>query len=120
MVEAQRPIFDENKGRKSRYLITDNFLSAWLAAIARSVDYARIRPIDDAIKRADIALQTYEGKALEKMARLLTEEASRLGKGDLALTEAIRGFWNKSGNADIEIDLIAADNDAEVVRFGSC
>jgi hypothetical protein len=120
MVEAQHPIFAGKKSRKSRYVITDNFLAAWLAALSRNVDLARIRPLDEAIQRADIALQTHEGMAFEKMTKLMTEELSRSGKGDLALTQAVRGFWNKAGNSDIEVDLIAANEEEGVVRFGSC
>jgi uncharacterized protein len=120
MVEALKPIFDSEKGRKSRYVITDNFLSAWLAALSRNVDFARIRPIEEAIARADIQLQTYEGLAFEKMVRLLTEELSRSGKGDLALSHTVKGYWNKADGADIQIDLVAADNDEGIVRFGSC
>ncbi len=120
MVEARQPIFSSKAQKKTRYVISDNFLSAWLFALARNVELARIRPIGDAIARADAALQICDGTALEKMVRLLTEELSRAGKGDLALTETVKGYWNKANGSDIEIDLVAADNDERIVRFGSC
>jgi uncharacterized protein len=120
MVEALQPVFATTKDRKSRYSISDNFLSSWLAALSRSVDFARIRPINEAIERADNGLQNHEGKALEKMVRQLVEETSRSGKGDLALSRAVTGYWNKAVGSDIEIDLVAADDGEAVVRFGCC
>jgi uncharacterized protein len=120
MVEATQPIFAAPGARKSRYVITDNFLSAWLAALARNVDLARIRPVEEAVERADRSLATHEGIAFEKMIRLLTEELSQKGKGGLALAQTVRGYWNKAYGNDIEIDIVAYDEDAERVRFGSC
>jgi AAA+ ATPase superfamily predicted ATPase len=121
MVEALQPIFATTRDRKSRYVISDNFLSSWLAALSRSVDLARIQPVDRALERADTALQTHEGKALEKMVRPLIEELSRSGKGDLALSHVVAGYWNKAAaGSDIEIDLVAADDGEAVVRFGCC
>lgn len=120
MVEGRQPIFAKSTGRKARYEITDNFLSAWLAALSRNIDLARVRPIEDALARADISLQTHEGHAFEKMVRKLTEEASRRGTGDLVLSQFVQGYWNKAEGADIEIDLIAYNEEDRIVRFGSC
>ena len=120
MVELHPPVFARDNARKSRYTITDNFLSAWLSALSRNVDFARIRPISEAVARADSALQSHVGLAFEKMVRVLTEEVSRLGGGDLALSGTVRGYWNKADGSDVVIDLVAFDEDAGVVRFGSC
>jgi AAA+ ATPase superfamily predicted ATPase len=120
MVEARQPVFSNKGQKKTRYVISDNFLSAWLFALARNVELARIRPVSGAVARADSALQICEGIALEKMVRLLTEETSQAGKGGLALSDTVKGYWNKAGESDIEIDLVAADNDERIVRFGSC
>lgn len=120
MIEPMPPMFAKKGSRKTRYEITDNFLSAWLAALSRNVDLSRIRPIDEAVGRADIALQTYEGFAFERMIRLLTQEASKTGSSDFALSEVVRAYWNKADNGDIEIDLIALNEDDKEIRFGSC
>lgn len=120
MVERLQPIFSGSKSRKARYVIADNFLRAWLNAIGRNVQVARIRPIGQAIERADEALKDVEGYAFEKMIRLLTEECSRKSIGDFPLTDIVRGYWNKADGSDIEIDLIAYNDDEKRIRFGSC
>jgi uncharacterized protein len=120
MVERLQPVFARDASRKARYVITDNFLSAWLKSLARAVRIARIQPIENAIERADRWLCEHEGYTFEKMTRLLTEECSRKGKGDFPLTDFVRGYWNKAGGSDIEIDLVACNNDEARVRFGSC
>jgi AAA+ ATPase superfamily predicted ATPase len=120
MVEKRLPVFAADKSRKARYAITDNFLAAWLQALERNVQIARVRPVGDAIGRADTALQTHEGFAFEKMVRLLTQESSRKNVGDFALTELVHGYWNKPDGSDIEIDQVALDEESGTVRFGSC
>ncbi|MEI8397375.1 MAG: ATP-binding protein [Rhodospirillaceae bacterium] len=122
MVEKLDPIFSSGKGRKGRYGITDNFLSAWLNALGRNVQSARIRPVAEAVARADVALESHEGFAFEKMIRQLLEECSRKAVGDFPLTDFVRGYWNKPNRTegDIEIDSVALNEDDCVVRFGSC
>ncbi len=120
MVERRLPVFAANKTRKARYYITDNFLAAWLHALARNVQMARVRPVGEAVSRAERALEVHEGFAWEKMTRLLLEECSRKAVGDFALTDVIKGYWNKSGGSDIEIDIVAVNSDSKTVRFGSC
>jgi len=36
------------------------------------------------------------------------------------LTDIVRGYWNKADGSDIEIDLVACNNEDKIVRFGSC
>ncbi len=120
MVERRLPIFAADKTRKARYYITDNFLAAWLHALARNVQMARVRPVHEAVARADRALEVHEGFAWEKMVRLLLEECSRKDVGDFALSDIVKGYWNKSDGSDIEIDIVAANGDSRVVRFGTC
>jgi AAA+ ATPase superfamily predicted ATPase len=122
LVEARQPIFGNPHGRKARYALTDNFLSAWLAGIMRAVEFSRLRPIAEAVRRAEPGLMVHEGFAFEKAIRLLTEETSRVGRGGMALTEIVRGYWNKSASTDdsIEIDIVAIDEEHRFVRVGSC
>lgn len=120
MIERVNPIFSKDHGRKARYQITDNFLAAWLAAIARNVQLARVRPVDDAILRADESLKTHEGYAFEKMVRLILEECSRKKVGDFSLTQLVRGYWNKPDGTDIEIDVVAVNEIDKIIRVGSC
>jgi len=67
---------------------------------------------------ADQSLKDIEGFALEDLAAQLYEERrSRLGLGDFALSERIRGYWDRS---DVEIDLVAVSEEQKTIRFGSC
>lgn len=120
MVEKLQPIFAGKSSRKARYVITDNFLSAWLRALSRNVQMARVQPISKPLERADKMLAIHEGHAFEKMIRNLTEETSQKGVGDFELTDIVRGYWNKADGSDIEIDLVATNEDEKNVRFGSC
>lgn len=117
MVERQMPIFAGKKNRKGRYAITDNFLMSWLGGLAKNVSAARIMPLVRPLGTADEALATVEGFTFEKMIRQITEECSRKGLGDFALTDFVHGYWN---SADIEIDLVAVNEDDRIIRFGSC
>ena len=53
------------------------------------------------------------------MIRSVTEECSRKGVGDFAVTQLVDGYWNKADGSDIEIDLVAWNTDDRVVRFMS-
>ncbi|MBV1701197.1 MAG: hypothetical protein KGQ46_05185 [Hyphomicrobiales bacterium] len=120
MIERLQPILSGEKERNARYAISDNFLSAWLAAISRNVKLARIQPIDQAVSKADEALKSHEGFAFEKWVRQTTQECARKGVGDFALDHLVSGFWNKADGADIEIDLVAINGEAKKLRLGSC
>lgn len=69
------------------------------------------------MSRADERLREVEGYALEDLVAQLYEERSRLGLGDFALSERIRGYWDRS---DVEIDLVAVSEDQSAIRFGTC
>ena len=120
MVERLQPIFAGDATRRARYVIADNFLAAWLKAIARNVLMARIQPMEKPVVRADESLKTQEGRAFEKMIRQLMEESSRKGASDFPLTEVVRGYWNKADGSDIEIDIVALNKDDKRLRLGSC
>ncbi len=120
MIERVGPIFAPDNGRKTRYRIADNFLTAWLCALARNVQLARIRPPEEAISKANDGLKMHEGHAFEKMVKLVLEECSRKNKGDFSLTNLAKGYWNKPDGQDIELDLVAINEIDKVVRVGSC
>lgn len=120
MVERLKPVFAADAQRNSRYMITDNFLTAWLSAIDRYVQQARVQPIDRVVPRADERLKEVEGSSFERMIRKLLEECSRKGVGDFPITDLIRGYWNKPDGSDIEIDVVAMNIEQRIVRFGSC
>lgn len=117
MIERRLPIFSPKKARSGRYYIRDNFLRAWLSALQRPVSAVAFRPVDGLISQADERLAEVEGHALEDLAGQLYEERSRLGLGSFPLSERIRGYWDR---ADVEIDLVAVNEDEQRIRFGTC
>jgi hypothetical protein len=117
LIEKQLPIFAAVKARRTRYYVTDNFLRAWLAALAGPVAAINFRPADQLVADADQRLCDVEGKAFEKLVGHLYEERSRKGIGDFPLTSRIQGYWDRS---DTEIDLVALNETSRVIRVGSC
>jgi len=122
MVDKQLPVFSESASRNARYYITDNFLQAWLAVAKPARDYARMKPVERAIEAVRGSLMTHEGHAFEKLIRHLHIECSKKELGDFALTDINMGFWNRPRDVSrtIEIDVVALNEDAKTVRFGSC
>jgi AAA+ ATPase superfamily predicted ATPase len=117
LIERKLPIFAKSEAKRSRYYITDNFLRSWLSSLANPVSAIAFRPLDELIVEADQRLADAEGGSLEKLAGQLYEERSRKGIGDFPLTHRVQGYWDK---ADTEIDLVALNEDARTIRFGSC
>jgi uncharacterized protein len=116
LIERKLPVFAPEKARQSRYYVTDNFLCAWLAALAGPVSARTFRPVAELVAEADQRLAEVEGTGLEKLVGQLYEERSRRGIGDFPLTRRITGYWDRK---DTEIDLVAV-NDKGRIRFGSC
>lgn len=117
MIERRLPIFSPTKARSGRYYIRDNFLRAWLSALQRPVSAVAFRPLDGLVTQADDRLAEVEGYALEDLAGQLYEERSRLAIGNFPLSERIRGYWDRG---DVEIDLVAVNEDEQRIRFGTC
>lgn len=117
IIEKKLPIFSKATARNGRYYLSDNFLRAWLGALAAPISATHFSPVDRLIKQADEKLQQLEGFALEKLAALLYEERSRKAIGNFELTARIKGFWDRAGT---EIDLVAIDGNSKIIRFGSC
>jgi hypothetical protein len=117
IIEKRLPIFAKQKEKKGRYYLTDNFLRAWLAALASPVSAMAFRPLDVVVRQADERLAEVEGPALEKLVATLYEERSRKGIGDFRLTERIQGYWDRS---DTEIDLVAVAGEDKVLRLVTC
>ncbi|MCR9105771.1 MAG: ATP-binding protein [Gammaproteobacteria bacterium] len=117
MIERRLPIFAKPMARSGRYYIKDNFLRAWLGALQRPVSASAFRPLEQLISQADQQLQVVEGHALEDLVAKIYEEHSRLGLGDFALTHRVCGYWDRS---DVEIDLVALNEDEQCIRFASC
>lgn len=117
MIERRLPILSPPRARSGRYYIRDNFLRAWLSALQLPVASIAFRPMDEMIELADTRLADVEGHALESLAGQLYEERSRLGLGDFPLSARIQGYWDRS---DVEIDLVAINEDDRRLRLGTC
>jgi hypothetical protein len=117
LVERKEPIFSAPGSRRGRYYVADNFLQAWLAALSNQVAARQFRPLPKLLAESDDRLAEVEGFALEKLVRQLYQERSRKGLTGFSLTTQIDGYWDKG---DIEIDLVAVNEEERVVRFGSC
>lgn len=117
LIEKKLPIFAPSRARKTRYYLADNFLKAWLAALANPVAALNFRPVEVLVARADKLLFDVEGKGFEKLVANLYEERSRKGLPGFNLTQRIEGYWDKGGT---EIDLIALNDAESIIRFGSC
>ncbi len=117
LIERKLPVFAKEKERRGRYYLTDNFLQAWLAALANPVAAREFRPLEQLVAEADSRLAEIEGHALEKLVGELYEERSRKSLGDFPLTARITGYWDRK---DTEIDLVAVNTKDRVIRFGSC
>ena len=117
IVDKKLPIFASAKAKKTRYYLADNFLRAWLAAVASQVAAINFRPIDDLVKNANERLFDVEGGSLEKLVATLYQERSRKNIGGFALTRQIEGYWDRK---DTELDLVAIDENSSTIRFISC
>lgn len=117
MVEKRLPVFARATAKKGRYYLRDNFLRSWLACLASPVSAINFRPMNRLVEQADERLVDAEGFGFERLVGVLYEERSRKGLGDFSLTARVSGYWDRR---DIEIDLVAIDEDARRIRFGTC
>jgi uncharacterized protein len=117
LIEKKLPVFAAERARRARYYLTDNFLRAWLAAIAGPVAALNFRPAEQLVADADTRLHQVEAAAFEKLVGVLYEERSRKAIGDFPLTAQVRGYWDRG---DTEIDLVAVNEEKAAIRFGSC
>jgi AAA+ ATPase superfamily predicted ATPase len=117
MMERRLPIFAKPRAKRGRYYLRDNFLRAWLSSLTTPVAAINFRPQTTLVNQADRRLVDTEGFGLERLAGQLYEERSRKGVGDFALTHRVQGYWDRPGT---EIDLVALNEDDQVIRFGTC
>ncbi len=117
MVERLLPVFSRPKARRGRYYIKDNFLRSWLAALAMPSAATNFRPLPLLVDEADRRLMVAEGHGFERLVWAIYSELGRKGLGDFGMTRQVQGYWDRS---DVEIDLVAVNDDARTIRFGTC
>jgi hypothetical protein len=117
VIQRRLPIFAKARAPKGRYYLTDNFLRAWLAALAGPVAAIHFRPVPELVAEADRRLTEIEGHGFEDLVAELYEERSRKALPGFSLSGRIEGYWNSK---DTEIDLVALDEPNRTIRFGFC
>lgn len=117
LIERLQPVFAPPRSRSGRFYLRDNFLRAWMSALRAPVAASHFRPLDDLLDAAEARLDTGEGASLERLAAALVQERSRRGIGDFALSEEVRGWWDRSGT---EVDLVLVSEQDRRVRLGAC
>ncbi len=117
LIEKKLPVFAAEKSRKGRYYLSDNFLQTWLGVLANPVAARNFRSLDQLVATAVDNLNNVEGFAFERLVSQLYEERSRKGLEGFPLQAKIGGYWNRG---DVEIDLVAVNEDDRRIRFGSC
>ena len=122
MIDRLQPIFAKPTSRNGRFYITDNFLRSWLAALQTATAAVHFRPLGSLVAEADQRLMEAEGHGLERLVAALYAERSRKGLPGFNLTQRVEGFWDKPDRAgkQIEIDLVALDDDSRTIRLGTC
>ncbi len=117
LIERLQPMFAKPNTRNGRFYVRDNFLRSWLAALRAPVSAAHFRPLPLLLDDAETRLYTAEGLGLERLVATLYAERSRRGLGDLLVSEAARGWWDRAGT---EIDLVIPSTDEQRLRVVTC
>lgn len=122
MIERLQPIFARPTARNGRFYIRDNFLRSWLSALQTATAAVHFRPLPQLVEDADLRLLEAEGHGFERLVATLYHERSRKGLGDFCLTGQVNGFWDRAeqASAQVELDLVAMDENSRTLRLGSC
>lgn len=115
------PLLAGDGARRARYSVSDPFLRAWTAALQPACMAARTRPSAEVARLLIPRLSTLEGHAFEELVHLATEEVSSAGSSDFPVTAPVGSYWKRPRRGgEIEIDMIARNEETRRVRFGSC
>ena len=121
LIRKDLPLLAGIGARRARYSVTDPFLRAWTSALQPACMAARTRPSVEVARLLIPRLSTLEGRAFEELVHLASEEVSRAGSSDFPVTARVGGYWKRPWRGgEIEIDLIARNEETRKVRFGSC
>ena len=122
MIDRLQPIFAKPTSRNGRFYIVDNFLRSWLAALQTTTAAVHFRPLAGLVEEADQRLMHAEGHGLERLVAVLYAERSRKSLPGFRLTHRVEGFWDRPDRRDrqVEIDLVAIDEESQTLRLGAC
>ncbi len=121
LVREETPFGAGAGSGRSRFVVADPFLRAWLRVLRPARDAARFRT-DEVVREALVRrLETLEGHAFEDMIHRAIVEASRAG-ADFPVSAAPLRYERRSrpGRRGVEIDVIAWEDEGRQVLFGSC
>ena len=121
LIRKDLPLLAGDGTRRARYSVSDPFLRAWTGVLHPACMAARTRPSVEVARLLIPRLSTLEGRSFEELVHLASEEVSRAGSSDLPVTARVGGYWKRPRRGgEIEIDLIARNEETRRVRFGSC
>lgn len=118
ILERRLPVTDNREDKKrGRYYLRDQALRFWFRYIFRNRTLIEIGDEENLIRKILADLPTLMGRVFEELVRSLL-----LRKNDTTLLpfrfNRIGGFWSRRG--DVEIDIVALDDDGGKVLFGEC
>jgi len=118
ITERRLPVTDNREDKKrGRYYLRDQALRFWFRYIFRNRTLIEIGDEDGLIRKILADLPTLTGRAFEELVRSLL-----LRKNDASFLpfrfNRIGGFWSRRG--DVEIDIVALDDEGGKILFGEC
>jgi AAA+ ATPase superfamily predicted ATPase len=118
ILERRLPVTDYREGKKrGRYYLRDQTLRFWFRYIFRNRTLIEIGDEDSLIRKILEGLPTLMGRAFEELVRSLL-----LRKNDTPFLpfrfNRIGAFWSRRG--DVEMDIVALDDEGGKVLFGEC
>jgi len=80
------------------------------------------RSLPQLVADADAHLTKAKGHGMEQLVAKLYKERSRKSLGDFNLTEHVKNFWDKADHsaAQVEINLVALDDQTRTARLDTC
>jgi uncharacterized protein len=118
ILERRLPVTDYREDKKrGRYYLRDQTLRFWFRYIFRNRTLIEIGDEDRLIRKIMTDLPTLMGRAFEELVRALLVRRNDHTILPLRFSR-IGGFWSRRG--EVEIDIVALDDEGGKILFGEC
>ena len=118
VIERRVPVTETDPGKKiGRYYLKDQVLRFWFRYIFRNQSLIEIGDVESLTAKIIQDLPTLTGKSFESLVRGLLTRVNSEGRLPFRFSR-IGGYWNRTG--DIEIDIVAFNEDSGDVLWGEC
>ncbi len=118
VLERRIPVTEHKHDKKiGRYYIKDHALRFWFRYIFKNQSLIEIGDERTLTERILRDLPTFSGKSFEELIRGLLLKRNAKGLLPFRFTK-IGGFWTRKG--DVEIDIVALNEDEGKILFGEC